>query len=110
MNVIDELMPESIVHEQEVSSQKDQKDTDELNYVMEIVRLGSDYWRKLLDEANKRSALGYVEQNYLKQAVDFALKGNIPCSSSGKVPARTMAMARSIFEIKDKLESLGIKI
>lgn len=110
VNFIDELMPESIVHEQEVSSQKDQKDMDELNYVMEIVRLGSDYWRKLLDEANKRSALGYVEQNYLKQAVDFALKGNIPCSSSGKVPARTMAMARSIFEIKDKLESLGIKI
>ncbi|MGN0813067.1 MAG: AIPR family protein [Candidatus Coproplasma sp.] len=110
VNFIEELMPESLIREQEESSQKEQKDKDELNYVMDIIRLGADYWRKLLDEANKHSALGYVEQNYLRQAIEFASKGDIPCSSSGKVPARTMAMAKSIFEVKDKLESLGIKI
>ena len=107
---IDELMPESIVKEQEISSQKDQKDTNELQYVMHIVSLGADYWTKLFEEGTRRTALGYTDQTWLLQAIDFAKKGTIPCSGSGKVPPRTMAMAKTIFEIKDKLESLGIKI
>lgn len=107
---LSELMPESITKEQEVASQKDQKDTNDLNYVTEIIKLGAGYWQRLLEEGTSRAALGYVEQNTLRQAVDFAYKGNIPCSVSGKVPARTMALARSIYDVKDKLESLGIKI
>ncbi len=107
---LSELMPESITKEQEVASQKDQKDTNDLNYVTEIIKLGAGYWQRLLEEGKSRAALGYVEQNTLRQAVDFAQKGNIPCSASGKVPARTMALAKSIYDVKDKLESLGIKI
>lgn len=104
---LSELMPESITKEQEVASQKD---TNDLNYVTEIIKLGAGYWQRLLEEGTSRAALGYVEQNTLRQAVDFAHKGNIPCSASGKVPARTMALAKSIYDVKDKLESLGIKI
>ena len=107
---LSELMPESVTKEQEVASQKDQKDINDLNYVTEIIKLGAGYWRRLLEEGTSRAALGYVEQNTLRQAVDFAHKGNIPCSASGKVPARTMALAKSIYDVKDKLESLGIKI
>lgn len=107
---LSELVPESITKEQEVASQKDQKDTNDLNYVTEIIKLGVGYWQRLLEEGTSRAALGYVEQNTLRQAVDFAHKGNIPCSASGKVPARTMALAKSIYDVKDKLESLGIKI
>ena len=107
---LSELMLESITKEQEVASQKDQKDTNDLNYVTEIIKLGAGYWQRLLEEGTSRAALGYVEQNTLRQAVDFAQKGNIPCSASGKVPARTMALAKSIYDVKDKLESLGIKI
>lgn len=107
---LSEFMPESITKEQEVASQKDQKDTNDLNYVTEIIKLGAGYWQRLLEEGTSRAALGYVEQNTLRQAVDFAHKGNIPCSASGKVPARTMALAKSIYDVKDKLESLGIKI
>ncbi len=107
---LSELMPESVTKEQEVASQKDQKDTNDLNYVTEIIKLGAGYWQRLLEEGKSRAALGYVEQNILRQAVDFAQKGNIPCSASGKVPARTMALAKSIYDVKDKLESLGIKI
>ena len=103
---LSELMPESITKEQEVASQKDQKDTNDLNYVTEIIKLGAGYWQRLLEEGKSRAALGYVEQNTLRQAVDFAQKGNIPCSASGKVPARTMALAKSIYDVKDKLESL----
>ena len=107
---LSELMPESVTKEQEVASQKDQKDTNDLNYVTEIIKLGAGYWQRLLEEGKSKAALGYVEQNILRQAVDFAQKGNIPCSASGKVPARTMALAKSIYDVKDKLESLGIKI
>lgn len=107
---LSELMPESITKELEVASQKDQKDTNDLNYVTETIKLGAGYWQRLLEEGTSRAALGYVEQNTLRQAVDFAYKGNIPCSASGKVPARTMALAKSIYDVKDKLESLGIKI
>ena len=107
---LSELMPESITKELEVASQKDQKDINDLNYVTEIIKLGAGYWQRLLEEGTSRAALGYVEQNTLRQAVDFAHKGNIPCSASGKVPARTMALAKSIYDVKDKLESLGIKI
>ena len=107
---LSELMLESITKEQEVASQKDQKDTNDLNYVTEIIKLGAGYWQRLLEEGTSRAALGYIEQNTLRQAVDFAYKGNIPCSASGKVPARTMVLAKSIYDVKDKLESLGIKI
>ena len=106
---LSELMPESITKEQEVASQKDQKDTNDLNYVTEIIKLGAGYWQRLLEEGISRAALSYAEQDTLRKAVDFAQKGNIPCSASGKVPARTMALAKSIYDVKDKLESLGIK-
>ena len=107
---MDELMPEKLVKEQEMASQKDQKNTNDLDYVLGIVRLGVQYWEKLLVEGIKRAALTYSDRANLQQAIKLAGSGNIPCSPTGKVPARTMAMARSIYEVKDKLESLGIKL
>ena len=56
---LSELMPESITKEQEVASQKDQKDTNDLNYVTEIIKLGAGYWQRLLEEGTSRAALGY---------------------------------------------------
>ena len=105
-----ELMPESIIKEQEVSAQKDQKDTDDLKYVMQIIELGKGYWEKLLVEGIKIGALKYSDQTWLKQAIDFATKGDIPCSASGKVPFKTMTMVKTVMEIKERLESLGIRI
>lgn len=107
---MDELMPEKLVKEQEMASQKDQKNTNDLDYVLGIVRLGVQYWEKLLVEGIKRAALTYSDRANLQQAIKLAGSGDIPCSPTGKVPARTMAMARSIYEVKDKMESLGIKL
>lgn len=107
---IDELMPEVLVKEQEESAQKEQEDVDDLKYVMKIIEPGTEYWQKLLVEGVKRSALKYSDQTWLKQAIDFAAKGDIPCSSLGKVPYKTMTMAKTVMEIKERLESLGIKV
>lgn len=107
---IDELMPEGFVKEQEESAQKEQKGVDDLKYVMQIIEPGAEYWQKLFVEGVKRGALKYSDQTWLKQAMEFASKGDIPCSSSGKVPYKTMTMAKTVMEIKERLESLGIKI
>lgn len=107
---IDELMPEGLIKEQEESAQKEQKGVDDLKYVMQIIELGAEYWQKLFVEGVKRGALKYSDQTWLKQAMEFASKGDIPCSSSGKVPYKTMTMAKTVMEIKERLESLGIKI
>ena len=107
---LNELMPESVTKEQEVTAQKDQKDTDDLKYVMQIIELGKAYWEKLFVEGIKIGALKYADQTWLKQAIEFAAKGDIPCSASGKVPFRTMTMVKTVMEIKERLESLGIKI
>ena len=107
---IDELMPEGLVKEQEESAQKEQKGVDDLKYVMQIIEPGAEYWQKLFVEGVKRGALKYSDQTWLKQAMEFASKGDIPCSSSGKVPYKTMTMAKTVMEIKERLESIGIKI
>lgn len=107
---MDELMPESLVKEQEISAQKEQKGVDDLKYVMQIIEPGAEYWQQLFTEGIKHGALKYADQTWLKQAMEFASKGDIPCSSSGKIPYKIMTMAKSVMEIKDKLESLGIKI
>lgn len=107
---IDELMPEGLIKEQEESAQKEQKGVDDLKYVMQIIEPGAEYWQKLFVEGVKRGALKYSDQTWLKQAMEFASKGDIPCSSSGKVPYKTMTMAKTVMEIKERLESLGIRI
>lgn len=108
---IDELMPMSVMREQEVSVQKEQKDVNEIKYVMQIIELGQDYWLKLLALGIQHNALGYADQNWLRQAADFAVRAVIPQNNStGKVPLKTMTLARSAFAVRDKLESLGITV
>ena len=107
---IEELMPGGLLKEQEESAQKEHKGVDDLKYVMQIIEPGAEYWQKLFVEGVKRGALKYSDQTWLKQAMEFASKGDIPCSSSGKVPYKTMTMAKTVMEIKERLESLGIKI
>ncbi len=106
---MEELMPISVIREQETSAQKEQKDINELKYVMQIIELGADYWNHLFVEGVKRGVLGYADQTWLKQAADFAKKADIPCSAAGKVPLKVMNMAKSIFAVQEKLEALGIK-
>lgn len=106
---MEELMPISVIREQDSSAQKEQKDVNELKYVMRIIELGADYWNHLFIEGIKLGVLGYADQTWLRQAADFAKKADIPCSPAGKVPLKTMNMAKAIFAVQDKLESLGIK-
>ena len=104
----DELMPESLVKEAINAAGSEQKETIELETVMELIALGHDYWNRMLEAGMERSILSYQEQSALTQMIKMAATGNIPSSKSGKVPAKTITLVKTIQAIKDKLEAEGI--
>ena len=107
---MDELVPVSLIKEEETSAKKEAKESNDLKVVMGVVALGPGYWSKLMDAGIRRSMLSYQEQTLLKQVVQLSSTGNIPVSASGKVPYKTMNMIRSVLSIKEKLESEGISV
>lgn len=107
---LNELVSVGYMKEQEAAVQKEQKDTNDIKFVMQLFDCEPGYWEKLLTAGAERNALSYAEKTYLAQAAEFARKAVIPQTSSGKVPLKTMTMVRNVIEIKNKLESLGIKV
>ena len=108
---INELVSSGFMKEQESAVQKEQKELDDLRFIMQIIETGADYWDRLMREGLSRNALSYADRTYLIQAKDFAEKAIIPqTNSSGKVPMKVMQMAKAVFDVRDKLESLGIKV
>ncbi len=107
---LEELMPVSVEKEQEKSAKSEQKEINDLKLVMEVLSKGSDYWNKVLTTAIQKSLVSYQEQTALKQVVSMIQTGNVPASSSGKVPYKTMTTIKLAIAAKDKLEVEGISI
>ena len=107
---VDELVSEAFVAEDETAAQNEQAALNELEYVSKIVEKGADYWKKLIEAGQARKVLTYSEIASLQNAVKMAETGSIPCSSSGKIPAKTMSIAKIIYNAEEKLELEGIKI
>ena len=107
---INELMPENLIKEQEASAKAEQKEINDLQVVMEVVSKGADYWNKLMTAGLQKSLLSYQEQTAVKQVINMAMTGNVPASSSGKVPFKTMTTIKLVLAVKDKLEAEGISI
>lgn len=107
---LDELLPESMVKEEEKAAKSEQKEINDLTVVMDTIKLGVDYWNKLLAAGVAKSLVSYQEQTAIKQIISMATTGNVPVSSSGKVPYKTMNIIKMALDVKDKLESEGIMI
>jgi len=107
---IRELVSASEVKQQEKDAQYKQKDTNDLQNIMDAIGLGVDYWEKIITAGVNRSLISYQETTSIKQLITMAKTGNIPVSASGKVPARTMKVLNTALEVKNKLESEGIVI
>lgn len=107
---MDELLPVSLVKEEEASAKKEARESNTLKVVMDVVALGPEYWGKLMDAGIRHSMLSYQEQTLLKQVVQLSTTGKIPVSASGKVPYKTTNMIRSVLSIREKLESEGISV
>lgn len=105
-----ELMPESVIKEQEVAAKAEQKEINDLQVVMDVVSKGVEYWNNLLNIGLKKSLVSYQEQTAIKQVINMAQTGNIPVSASGKVPYQTMNTIKIVLGVKDKLEAEGVQI
>ena len=107
---LDDLVPESLIKQEENYAKKDQKDLSDIELVVKVVELGADYWKRMLEYGIKSGNINNTDQHWLKTAIEFSSNGEIPYSASGKIPLKTMTIIRSILEVKEKIESLGVVI
>lgn len=107
---LNELMPESVIKEQEVAAKVEQKEINDLQVVMDVVSKGVEYWNKLLNVGIQKSLVSYQEQTAVKQVITMAQTGDVPVSASGKVPYKTMNTIKIVLGVKDKLEAEGVQI
>ena len=95
---ISELIPESLIRAEEDAAKKDERETQKLDYQVEIVRIGEEMWQRLLQEGKKRGLLSFAEQSLINDAIKSTRTGVLP----------PMMQARKIMAVKDKLEAEGI--
>lgn len=96
---IDELIPLSMVQNEEAAAKKEERETQKLDYQVEIIRLGEELWTRLYSEGEKRGFLSYQEKTLLDTAIKACRNGTLV----------NMMTARKIMAVKDKLESEGIR-
>ncbi len=96
---INELIPESLMREEEEAAKKDEKETQKIDFQIEMHRIGTEKWQYLLVEGEKRGLLKYSEKTMLELAIKSTQKGIV-------LP---VYQVKQIMAIKDKLEAEGIK-
>lgn len=78
---------------------KERKMINDLNLEMEVVKLGADYWRDVLNWGLERKLINPIEQSFLEVAANF--------DKTYKTPSNKQA--KRIFEIREKLYGEGLK-
>lgn len=103
-----ELIPESMLKEAEKDAKRDQKETNDLQTIMDMIAKGAGYWNSMLMKGS--SSLSYQEKNAVMQIINIATTGNIPSSKSGKLPIRIMTAVKLALAAEEKLISEGISV
>ena len=103
-----ELISSSTEKEQKNSAKKDQQQTNELTIALEAIQKGAVYWKKVMSVGQTHNELNSVDLFNVIQMIDLATTGKIPCTPSGRIPARTMTMIKTVLGIEDKLQSEGL--
>ena len=103
-----EVIPIEMMNEEIKAAKKEQKDTNNLQVVMDLVEKGPEYWINVLNEGVNRSVISYQEQTALKQMIKIASTGNIPASRTGKLTSKAMSMFNQVMAVCDRMESEGI--
>ena len=68
---MDELISESMATEEQRSAKKEEKATNDLAMATEIITLGFNYWKNLLETALSQKLLTGPEQAILRQAMQI---------------------------------------
>lgn len=106
---LNELVSEDEIREQEQEARLDKKEDNNLQSVIEIVNRGADYWRSLVEIANRnRISITYQEATSINQLIDMASTGRIPMSSSGRIPSRVAMAVETALNLEDKLITEGL--
>ena len=103
-----ELIPESMLKEAEKDAKRDQKETNDLQTIMDMIAKSAGYWNSMLMKGS--SSLSYQEKNAVMQIINIATTGNIPSSKSGKLPIRIMTAVKLALAAEEKLISEGISV
>ena len=105
---IRELISSSYEKEQKASAIKEQRLEDDFTLVLNAIKKGVGYWKKVENVGRNHNELSAVDTLNLKQIIDMATTGKLPYSPSGRVPVRTMTMIKAVLAIEDKLQSEGL--
>ncbi|MBQ3419416.1 MAG: AIPR family protein [Erysipelotrichaceae bacterium] len=98
---LDDLSSLEIENDKIKSSTKDNKLTSDINIEAEIVNLGGEYWRKLIEEGKKRKLLSLQEIDLL----------NIAASIDTPRPrVASPKQAQFIWKIRKKLDDAGVLV
>lgn len=104
-----ELVRTAEVKEVEQVAKSEKKEENNLKSIMEIVNRGVDYWQSLVTIAHDhRLTPTFQELTAISQLVDMAKTGNVPITSSGKVPSRVTKAIQTALGLEDKLITEGL--
>lgn len=105
---LDELIPISMQIEKEQAAVKEQKETNELQVLMDMFNLGTKLWNKVLLEGINRKIISYQEQSAVRQIITMINTGNIPSTKSGKLPTKYKNTVNTALDAKSKVEAEGL--
>jgi hypothetical protein len=83
---------------EKVIAQKEQKVSNQISAEIELINLGSDYWKKVLDFGRNDRLLSEMEDGLLNVAASFETTGRIPSDKQAKL----------IMQIRNRLYDEGL--
>lgn len=92
------LVSKSEELEEKVVAQKEQKVTNQVSAEIELVNLGSGYWKKVLEFGRNDKLLSEMEDSLLNVAANFDTTGRIPSDKQSKL----------IMQIRNRLFDEGL--
>jgi len=103
---LSEAFLRDLVHETEIlveqdRSKKNQREDSEISVEVEVIRLGADFWRRLLKEAIDKKILNDIELNFLRLGINID-------KPHSRLP--TASQAKKMMKIVKMLDEEGILI
>jgi len=95
---VESLVSTEDEQEEKEVAQKEQKVSNQINAEIELVTLGADYWRKVLEFGRNDRLLSEMEDGLLSVAASFDMTGRIPSDKQAKL----------IMQIRNRLFDEGL--
>lgn len=95
---VDSLIDTSKEEDEKEIAQKDQKTSNQIHAEIELIKLGADYWKKVLDFGRHDKLLSEMEDGLLSVAANFDTTGRIPSDKQAKL----------IMQIRNRLFDEGL--